>query len=457
MEHTARDTAVQALRDRDGHPSRYLRYLLARTQLPPADRALARELAMGAVRRRDTLDAVIRAYLAQPDKKLPSPTDDILRVALYQILFLDRVPNFAAVDEAVEQASRFHHKRQQGFINGLLRAILRDLPDAPAEILPPSADAVPRDDGTSLHLGKAVFPDPRANPTEYIAATYSLPLVLAERWRVQFGPEKMRELARHSIARPPLICRVNGWRSSVEAVLASLAEQNQPARAHENGLSVVIDPIDSLMSLQAFRDGLIQPQDPTATAVVAAARVKPGDRVLDFCAAPGTKTTHLAERMENRGEIVAVDVTEEKCQRIETNCRRLGIDIVKTCTTEQLGRLELQSFNLVLADVPCGNTGVLARRPEAKWRFEEDGEFLSQIVRDQLSLATAAGQYVAPGGQLIYSTCSIEPEECEQMARKIAKRLDRLKLTDQKQTLPAGADNPTQWHDGGYHAIFQTG
>jgi len=452
MEHSARDTAVQALRDRDGNASRYLRYLLARTNFSPADRALARELALGAVRRRDTLDAVIRAYLTQPDKKLPTPTGEILQVALYQILFLDRVPNFAAVDEAVEQASRFHHKRQQGFINGLLRAILRDLPEEPAQVRPAAADAVPRDDGSSVRMGKAVFPDPDADPDGYVAAAYSLPRTLVERWWTRYGPEKTVKLARHSIARPPLICRVNAWRGSMEAVLASLKQDNQPAVAHENGLSVVIEPVDSLMTLSAFRDGLIQPQDPTATAVVAAARVKPGYRVLDFCAAPGTKTTHLAERMENRGEIVAVDVNAEKCQRIETNCERLGIDIVTTCPTEELGRLDLKNFDLVLLDVPCSNMGVLARRPEARWRL--DDESLSQLIRDQFSLASAAGQYVAPGGQLIYSTCSIEPEECEQMAEKIAKRLP-LRLVSQKTTLPGGATDPTQWHDGGYQALFE--
>lgn len=461
MEHSARDTAVQALRDREGNPSRYLRYLLAHTQLSPADRALARELALGAVRRRDTLDAVIRAYLAQPNKKLPTPTGEILQVALCQILFLDRVPNFAAVDEAVEQAARFHHKRQQAFINGLLRAIVRDLPDLsdlpnlpekPAAILPPAVDAVPREDGTSVRVGKAVFPDPDTDFAGYLAAAYSLPNMLVERWQTRYGPERTAKLARHSIASPPLICRVNTWRSSVEAVIESLAKDNQPAGAHDNGLSVVIEPVDSLMTLAAFRDGLMQPQDPTASAVVASARVKPGMRVLDFCAAPGTKTTHLAERMENRGEIVAVDVTAEKCQRIETNCRRLGIDIVKTCPSETLGQLELKSFDLVLLDVPCSNTGVLSRRPEARWHF--DDEMLSQLIRDQFSLASAACQYVAPGGQLIFSTCSIEPEEGEQMADKIVRRLP-LRLVSQKQTLPGGANNPTQWHDGGYQAVFE--
>lgn len=452
MEHTARDTAVQAQRDREGNVSRYLRYLLARTKLPPADRALARELALGVARRRSTLDAVIRAYLSQPGKKLPAPVDDILRVALYQILFLDRIPKFAAVDEAVEQAARFHHKRQQGFLNGLLRAVVREMPDEPIAVRPPAADAIPRDDGRSVRLGRPVLPDPSRQPEEYLAAAYSLPRLLVDRWQGRYGPAKTEALARHSIARPPLLCRTNTLRGGMEAALASLAEDRQPARRHENGWSVVLEPIDSLMSLAAFRKGLLQPQDPSATAVVASLRVQPGMRVLDFCAAPGTKTTHLAERMENRGEIVAVDISEEKCQRIESNCRRMGISIVKTCPAEHLHDLELRSFDLVLADVPCSNTGVLARRPEARWRFGD--ETLSQILRDQFSLALAAGQYVAPGGQLAYSTCSIEPEENEEMAEKIARQLPHLKLVSRTLTLPDYTDDPIRWHDGGFLAVF---
>ncbi len=453
-ERTARDTAVQAQRDRDGKVSRYLRYLLEQTPLSPVDRALARELALGAVRRRATLDTVIRAYLKHPDKRLPTPTREILQVAIYQILFLDHVPAFAAVDEAVQQAERFHHKRQQGFINGLLRTLLRELPAPAPERLEPARDAVPCGDGRSRRLGRDVFADPTDQPVDYLAAAYSLPRELARRWRERFGPDQARKLAEHAIARPPLIARINRLRGNVASVLASLKQDHQPAQAHDNAQSVVLlDPIESLTGLSAFRDGLLQPQDPTATAVVASARAGPGDDVLDFCAAPGTKATHLAERMDNQGRIVAVDVNENKLRRIETNARRLGVEILSTHLAEEIAKLELQSFDLVLVDAPCSNTGVLARRPEARWRFEEEG--FAGLLQDQFALLLAAAEYVKPGGQLLYSTCSIEPEENEQIVEKLLTRLPRFHRAGQTLTLPAGRDAPQQWHDGGYRAMLE--
>jgi 16S rRNA (cytosine967-C5)-methyltransferase len=175
--------------------------------------------------------------------------------------------------------------------------------------------------------------------------------------------------------------------------------------------------------------------------------------VLDFCAAPGTKTTHLAELMNNQGQILALDVTPAKLEKIESNCRRLGITNVKTMQAELAGGLTPQSYDLVLADVPCSNTGVLARRPEARWRFSQDAQ--GRLVQDQQFLIQAAAQFARPGGYMVYSTCSMERDECSQVAQFLLRRSDRVKLVTEKVTLPAGAEDPTQWRDGGYYAVFQ--
>jgi 16S rRNA (cytosine967-C5)-methyltransferase len=189
--------------------------------------------------------------------------------------------------------------------------------------------------------------------------------------------------------------------------------------------------------------------------VVLAAEPKGGMKVLDFCAAPGTKTTHLAERMGNQGSIFAVDVSQERLRLIHENCRRLGVTIVSTQLAEQVGGLVPRSFDMVLADVPCSNTGVLSRRAEARWRFSE--ESLAALVKDQQFLAAAAAEFVAPGGRLIYSTCSMEPEECSGVIRRLVDRSGRLRLLREQLTLPAGADDATKWYDGGYHAVLQAG
>jgi 16S rRNA (cytosine967-C5)-methyltransferase len=161
---------------------------------------------------------------------------------------------------------------------------------------------------------------------------------------------------------------------------------------------------------------------------------------------------HLASLMERRGRIVAVDVSGEKLARIERGCRRMGIDIVTPCHAESLAELEPESFELVLADVPCSNTGVLARRVEARWRFGEPA--LASLVADQKFLAELAWAFVRPGGRLAYSTCSLVEAENAAVARWLGRRHGELSLEGESLTLPEGADDPTRWRDGGYLAVF---
>ncbi len=449
---SARDLAVLALRDRGGNVSAHLERLLAREASGP-QRALAEELTLGSIKRRLTLEAVLRAFLAQPGRKLPGALNEILYVALYQLLFLDRIPDFAAVNEAVEQAGRFHHRRQAGLVNGILRTVLRAL--GPLEEGPPplARDVIPVSPSSFRRLEQPVFADPAVRPEEYLAGAASLPVELARRWVRRFGLERTAELGLHANSRPSMILRTNRLRSDRQTVLDQLSAAGVAARPHANGLSVVLDRGVNLGALDVFVRGLVQPQDATATAVCLRAAPAAGAAVLDFCAAPGTKTTHLAELMDNRGTVVAVDVSEDKLQRIIANTVRLGIDIVKTVLADKVASLPPASFDLVLADVPCSNTGVLARRAEARWHFSEHA--LGQLARDQRVLIALAASFVRPGGRLVYSTCSIEGEEDDQVAAHLTRVNPKMRLVDQELTLPGGADNPDAWHDGGYVAVFE--
>ena len=448
-----RDIAVEALRDRAGNVSAHLERLLEGAELGPSDRALARELALGAVRRRGTLDAVLRAFLDQPDRPLPNPLPAILQVGLYQILFLDRVPDFAAVNEAVQQAARLRHKRQSGLVNGVLRTVVRELspPDPSGPRFAPNAIPV---SGTVFRTtARAVFSDPQAEPAKYLSEAFSLPADLARRWLSRSGDlHKAAELALHANTRAPLILRVNRLKRDLAAAAAALAAQGVEALPHANGSSLVLRESVNVRALEAFREGAVTPQDPTATAVVEAAKPRSGMRVLDFCAAPGTKTVHLAEMMGNEGQITAVDVSPPKLAKIEDNCRRMGIDIVETLLSEKLGGLDPKSFDMALVDVPCSNTGVLARRAEARWRFDE--RRLANLVRDQRALAAMAAEFVRPGGTVVFSTCSMEPEECDGVVKWLLEKRSDVKLIREQLTLPRGADDPSRWCDGGYFAIL---
>ena len=451
---SARDIAVEALRDRSGNVTAHLNRVLDRDGIVGQDAAFARELALGAVRRRGTLKAVLRAFLQQPNRPLPGALREILYVALYQVLFLDRVPEFAAVDEAVRQAGSDKRPKHRGLVNGILRTVLRELSPVEAGPVPHTVDAIPVAPNAMRRVKRAVFADPKREAAKYLAEAYSLPEALAARWIRQAGSlDGAAAVATHANCRAPLILRVNSLRASVETVVASLAEAGVEAVPHANGVSVVLGHQGKVTGLGVFRDGWVQPQDATATAVAAAASPEPGMRVLDFCAAPGTKTTHVAEQMDNRGEIIALDVSAEKLGRIEDNCSRLGVEIVRTLRAEEVGSLEPESFDLVLADVPCSNTGVLARRAEARWRFSEKA--MARLTRDQRMLAVAAGQFVKPTGRLVYSTCSIEPEEGELVVRRLVEADGRLTVERQELVLPGGADAPAEWHDGGYVAIIR--
>jgi len=449
-----RDLAVLALRDRDGNVSASIERRVAAAGLSPADGHLARELALGVERRRASLEAIACGYLAQPGRNLPGALNQIITVAIYQLLYLERIPAFAAVNEAVGQAERFHHRRQSGLVNGLLRTILRKVSDVQHGPVPAARDVIPIAPESYRRSGAPVFPDPADRAAAYLAAAYSLPMELAERWIDNLGSlDKAVAVATQANVRAPLIVRVNSARATVQAVLAELAAAGVAARAHENGLSIVLDDTRDVTRLDAFVRGAIQPQDPTATGVVLACVPRPGMKVLDLCAAPGTKTTHLAELMGNQGAIVAADVSREKLDRVTESCRRMGITIVQPILADSVGSLESGGFDLALADVPCSNTGVLARRAEARWRFSH--EALSKLVEDQKFLARAAGHFVRPGGRLVYSTCSIEPQENGEIARWLARTEPRLRLIREELTLPAGAADPTAWHDGGYLAVFE--
>jgi len=449
---SVRDIAVLALRDEAGNVSAHLDRLLSRGGYSPADRAFARELALGAERMRGALEAILKAYLKQPDRRPPGAVREILQTALYQLVYLGGVPDHAAVDEAVQQTRRFRHKRQSALVNGVLRTVARELSAVEDSQGSFDRDVVPISPRRHRSLGRAVFPDPAGEPGEYLAAAYSLPPVLARRWIERLGSlEAAAEVARHCNTRAPLIVRVNTLKATVAQAAAALADKDVQAIPHANGRSVVLTGAGNVAELAAFRNGLIQPQDPTATAAALAAKPAAGMRVLDFCAAPGTKTTLLAEMMQNKGSIIAQDIAEDKLQRIEDNCRRMGVNIVQTVRADKAD-LDPRSFDVVLVDVPCSNTGVLSRRPEARWRFDE--QHLAELVETQSSLTAAAAECVKDGGRLAYSTCSIEPDECGEVVRRLVQADRRLELIEENLVLPGGADAPAEWHDGGYYAVL---
>lgn len=453
----ARMVALDALSDRKQMPTRRLDRLLGESGLSSVDAALATELVMGVTRRRRTIDAIIRAYSDRPKRNIGPLVRQGLRLGVYQLIFTDRVPDHAAVNESVELVAR-KQPRQAGFVNAVLREVGRGLGDIEPTDLPAGEYYVLITPDRARRMDRPICPAPDDQPVQHVGVACSLPDELAQRWlaRSRNKLAQALQLGMQTHARPPMILRVNTARTTVPAVVARLAEQDVPAEAHDNGRSVVLTGHADPAALEVFREGLVTVQDATASAVAPMLAVGPGMRVLDFCAAPGTKTTHLAELMQGEGEIVAVDVNEDKLARVRAAAERSGYaDMIRTCSTEQVGSLTPGSFDRVLVDAPCTNTGVLARRAEARWNFTE--EAIRKIVVDQKTILSLAAMFCSSTGRLVYSTCSIEPEENEQVVKAFIRRRGGFKIAQQRQTLPIGWDGPTHWQDGGYWAVLGGG
>jgi 16S rRNA (cytosine967-C5)-methyltransferase len=413
---TARSVAFEVLDrvERGMLADAALEEALGRAALMPRDRALAWELVYGVLRRRGTLDWRLDQVTARPFAELPKSVSNALRLAAYQVLYLDRIPASAAVNESVnltKQKAAELGKDWSAFVNGVLRNLLR----RPA---PP-------------------WPDPRQEPIRALAIRYSCPVWLAERWLGRLGVARAEQLCRGTLEEPPLTLRVNRLvisRIRYRDVLAQAGLESRPTRFSPDG--VIIESRIPVRDLPRFDDGAFYVEDEAAQLVPYALDPQPGDRILDACAAPGGKTTHLAALMKNQGELFAVDQSQTRVRRIEENCRRLGVRIVRTHLAASLRELPAP-FDRILVDAPCSGTGVLRRHPEGKW--QKTAARLPVHQNRQLAILEETGALLRPGGVLVYSTCSTEPEENEQVIDRFCERHPEFRHESAEAWMPATA------------------
>ncbi len=358
-------------------------------RLTDLDKAFAREIVYGVLRWRGRLDWVIAAYSRIKPSRLERAILAILRMGAYQILFMDRVPAAAAVDESVKLAKGLRKKEATAFVNGILR-------------------------GIAEKRKEIAYPDLQAHPIEYIAAFHSHPPWLVRRWVEQFGREETMALCQANNQFPSLTVRVNTLKASREEVMKRLhAEGIEASLTPFSPVGLRIESPPTLASWWPLQQGWLQVQDEAAQLVSFVLAPKPGQRILDLCAAPGGKTTHLAQLMQNQGEIVAVDLSPTKLQLVQENCRRLGIFIVKTLALDATRPLPFapRSFDGCLVDAPCSGLGTLRRHPEGKWRIKEQDILRLQEMQGQI--LRQAAPLIKEGGILVYSTCTLTQEENE--------------------------------------------
>jgi 16S rRNA (cytosine967-C5)-methyltransferase len=437
----------------DGFVQEALNQALSQVALSPADRRLATQLVYGVLRRRATLDALLQPLSNRPRYRVHPAIWDILRLGAYQLVLLTHIPPHAAVHESVELAGERWggsptregvHSRVKGYVNGILRALARLLTDN--QTSEPAADAVPLEKGAYRELARPVLPDPATHALEYLAAGFALPEWLFGRWQDRFGWDECLRLGFWFAAPAPLWLRCNGLRSDRAACLEAFAEAGFAAEPGVEAQAIRLAEHAPIRQLPGYEQGWFAVQDESAMRAATALGPTPGSRVLDLCAAPGGKTTHLAELMQNRGQVIACDVDDERLRTVNELCRRMGITIVETRRLDPERNEEPPAgpFDAVLADVPCSNTGVLGRRPEVRWRLRSDD--LRRLVPLQTKLLLQAGGRVRSGGAIVYSTCSTLPEENRQVVDVVLRAMPDLRLEAEEERVPG---RPA---DGGYWA-----
>ncbi len=451
--HTARTLALQVLLDchTPGSDRAFVGEILDRQlgqhPLAPPDRRLTTQLVYGVLRRRETLLALLRPLLQRGLDKVEPWLRDVLSLGALQLALLSQIPPHAAVNETVKLAGQFGRPGAVGFLNGVLRALTRLLTDQFRDA--PAADALPTTEGRYRLLNQAVFPDPARQRTEYLAQGFSLPLWLVRRWLPRYGAEECYRLGFWFAGPAPLTLRCNPLRSERSAFLAALAEKGITATPGEHPQAVRFGESASIPELPGYEQGWFCVQDESAMGVATALAPQPGWRVLDLCAAPGGKTTHLAELMQDQGEIIACDVDRGRLETVETLARRLGLSCIRTQLIEARNATTVPAgpFDAALIDVPCSNTGVLGRRPEVRWRMKP--EDLRELAPLQAHLLGLALERVRPGGVVTYSTCSIEPEENGEVVRAVLAKHPELPLEAEQESRPG---RPA---DGGYWALLR--
>ncbi len=384
---------------------------MEKAALAGPDRGLLQELVMGAVRWQMTLDWLIARRAGGREQKRVLQV--LLRLGLYQIFWLDRIPDHAVVNESVELAKKFGCGPQAGFVNALLRGCLRERES----------------------LRQALEELKTADP----ALGWSHPQWLCERWGAQWGQDRLRQLLAWNNTAPRLWARVNTLRTRVEALTDLWLEEGVSAAPVTVDWAKTIPlfelaPSRPLPRLGSFKRGCFYVQDPSTLLAPCTMGPQPGETLLDFCAAPGGKATLMAQLIQNRGVIVAHDTAPERLAMVRQNVERLGASCVKTATSAELeSGAAPPLFDRVLVDAPCSNTGVMRRRADLRWRIRP--EELDRLQKTQLAILSRAATRVKPGGVLVYSTCSLEPEENERVIKAFlsatpgfALQFDRLLL-----------------------------
>jgi 16S rRNA (cytosine967-C5)-methyltransferase len=399
-------------------------------KLSPPDRRLCQELVYGVTRWQATLDWLITRKTQHRTQK--PALQNLLRLGLYQLFWLDRIPNHAAVNETVELAKHSGFGPQSGFVNALLRGYLREAED------------------TRKLLADLKTTQPTLG--------FSHPEWLVTRWTARWGPEKTAQLMAWDNTPPKIFARVNTLKADPGRLLEQWREEDVEydfVRLDwvEENLVFELKSFPPLTRLQSFQQGLFYIQDPSTLLAVQILAPCPGETVLDLCAAPGGKVSYMAQLMRNEGRVLAHDIAPERLRLVEDNCARLGVTCAQLVSSADLlaqprtipGSSSVPRLDKALVDAPCSNTGVIRRRVDLRWRIRP--EEIERLRAQQLDLLRNTAPLLRPGGALVYSTCSLEPEENRGVVDEYLRSHPDFRLESERELQPFA-----QGVDGAYVA-----
>ena len=416
------------------------------------DRALAAAIVVGTLRWQRTLDHLITHFARRPVARMDEEVLTILRSSMYQLLHLDRVPAAAVVDDAVDLTRAARKPSAAGFVNAILRSLLRQRHRLPLPARPDTKErrqAVPVDAERRQAVPedaerRQAVPEDAADyqaRLAYLGITHSHPDWLVDRWLTRYGFEAAEAWTRFNNDTPGLTIRVNTLRASVEDAMRALAEDRIVAERTRYAPAALV--VTEGNPLRRSPDGLVFVQDEASQLVPLLVDPQPGERILDLCASPGGKTTAMAAAMRDEGLIVACDVRPRRVELLRRTVEMSGARRVRLLQVDSRGPLPMGPlFDRVLVDAPCSGLGTIRRDPDIRWRRR--AEELAAFADDQVRLLDRAAAVLGPGGRLVYATCSSEPEENEGVVEAFPRQPSGCRADQSPRRAAAGNASPAR-------------
>lgn len=398
----------------DSYLDKLLDIELRSDELNELDKRFLTELTHGVVRWKTRLDFIIEHFCKNKFAMQDPNIRNALRVALYQILFLMKIPHAAAVNEAVEFVKKIRGQKAANLVNAILRNIIRN-------------------------INKLPTPDRDTDPIQYLSIMYAYPSWIVKRWVERYGLYETEQLLSASNERPTTVVRVNSLKMSVDELTKLFEERGiKYVRSKYLDNFIKVGHLSGIYNLDLFTQGYFSIQDESSGLVVKLLDPKPGEKVIDLCSAPGGKTTFIAELMKNDGKVIAVDKYEHRLNLVKQSCERLGIKNVEFIAEDAIG-LNIEPVDKVLVDAPCSGLGVIQKKPDIKWRRELSD--IKNLTKTQIELLETASKLVKNNGVIVYSTCTIEPEENIEVVKTFLNDHPEFEIENAKNYLPSDVVN----------------